>query len=177
MIAPRAGGIYIYDEKTASSLGASWSRQWEMRSQFTGYCWAAAKQGIKANGAIVRGVSILKTKYDTLEVSTYRSDYEIQRWEAQVVRDIQRMISMWESGVWDYNLDGACTDYGGCSFVRICKSSDPESWLPTFFVKKVWDPLARKELTVAEHEASWKHAPEETAHLTQELHSMLATSR
>ena len=34
-----AGGIYGVDEKTASSLGASWSKQWEMRSQFTGYQW------------------------------------------------------------------------------------------------------------------------------------------
>src|ERR1700744_2495444 len=65
MIAERAGGVYVYDEKTTSSLGASWGRQWEMRSQFTGYGWAAAKQGIKTHGSIVRGVSILKTKYDT----------------------------------------------------------------------------------------------------------------
>ena len=66
MIAERAAGIYIYDEKTTSSLGASWGKQWEMRSQFTGYGWAAKKQGIKVAGMIVRGISILKTKYDTL---------------------------------------------------------------------------------------------------------------
>ena len=171
MIAHRAGGIYVYDEKTTSSLGASWGRQWEMRSQFTGYCWAAAKQGIKTNGAIVRGVSILKTKYDTLEVPTYRSEYEIERWEAQVVRDIQSMVRMWEEGYWDYNLDGACTDYGGCAFVRVCKSSDPETWLPMYFEKKVWDPLARKELSVADFEKSWDHTSESPA-LTNELLGM-----
>ena len=90
MIAERAGGIYIYDEKTTSSLGASWGRQWEMRSQFTGYSWAAAKQGIKTNGAIVRGVSILKTKYDTLQAITYRPQWMIDRWYDQLLRDIQR---------------------------------------------------------------------------------------
>lgn len=157
MIAERAGGVYIYDEKTTSSLGASWGRQWEMRSQFTGYSWAARKQGIKTHGAIIRGVSILKTKYDTLEVPTYRSDYELDRWEGQVVRDIQRMIQCWESGVWDWNLDGACTDYGGCSFVKVCKSSDPEQWLPAYFEQRVWDPLARRELSVEEYEKSWGH--------------------
>jgi hypothetical protein len=62
--------------------------------------------------------------------------------------------------VWDWNLDGACTDYGGCSFTRVCKSSDPETWLPVYFAPKVWDPLARKELTVQEYEASWGYSRE-----------------
>lgn len=158
MIAERYGaGVWIYDEKTTSSLGATWGRQWEMRSQFTGYSWAARRQGIKTAGTIVRGVSILKTKYDTLEVPTYRSDYEIDRWESQVNRDIQRMIRSWEEGYWDWSLDGACTDYGGCSLVSVCKSSSPDEWLPAKFEQRVWDPLARRELSVAEHEASWGH--------------------
>ena len=172
MIAHRAGGIWIYDEKTTSSLGAQWSRQWEMRSQFTGYCWAATKQGIKPNGAMVRGVSILKTKYDTLEVPTYRTEYEISRWETQVIHDIKSMIRMWEEGYWDYNLDGACTDYGGCQFTRVCKSSDPETWLPMQFTKKIWDPLLKREISVADYEKSWDHTSESPA-LTNELLGML----
>lgn len=157
MIAERAEGIYVYDEKTTSSLGASWGRQWEMRSQFTGYIWAAGKQGIKVNGAIVRGVSILKTKYDTLEVPTYRGQHEVDRWEEQTTRDIKRMIAMWEEGYWDYSLDGACTDYGGCTFVQVCKARDPDEWLPINFEQRVWDPLARTEMSVAAYEASWGH--------------------
>lgn len=157
MIAERAGGIYIYDEKTTSSLGASWANQWEMRGQFTGYTWAAREQGIKTAGCIVRGVSILKTKYDTLEVPTYRSDYEIDLWYTQTLRDVQAMIDCWREGYWDYALDGGCTEYGGCSFTRVCKSAEPESWLPVYFERRVWDPLAREETTVAEYEASWGH--------------------
>jgi len=157
MLAERAGGVYCYDEKTTTSLGQSWAKSWEMRSQFTGYQWAARKQGIKAVGSIVRGVSILKTKYDTMEVSTYRTQYELDRWEYQVIQDVKRMIRMWEEGHWDYNLDGACTEYGGCSFTQICKANDPDSMLPAYFEQKVWDPLARRELSVAEFEASWNH--------------------
>lgn len=157
MIAERAGGIYVYDEKTTSSLGASWGKQWEMRSQFTGYIWAAAKQGIKTNGAIVRGVSILKTKYDTLEVQTYRGQHELDRWEEQTLRDITRAIAMWKEGYWDSNLDGACNDYGGCAFTQVCKSREPLDWLPINFEQRVWDPLARAETTVAAYEASWGH--------------------
>lgn len=157
MIAERANGIYIYDEKTASSLGASWGRQFEMRAQFTGYHWALRSQGIKAAGTVVRGVSILKTKYDTLEVLTHRTDYEIDRWEHQTLRDIARAIQCWKEGYWDFALDGACTEYGGCPFTRVCKSSDPEAWLPMYFEQRVWDPLARAETTVEAYEESWGH--------------------
>lgn len=157
MIATFCDAIYLFDEKTTSSLGASWSKQWEMRSQFTGYCWAAKKVGIDVNGTIVRGVSILKTKYDTQQAITYRTLHEIDRWYEQTLRDIRRMIVCWEQGYWDYNLDHSCAEYGGCSMVQVCKSSSPQDWLPMYFTKRVWDPLARREMAVEEYEASWEH--------------------
>jgi hypothetical protein len=155
MVCDFAGGIFIEDDKTASSLGASWSKQWEMRSQFTGYCWSARELGIKSNGVLVRGVSILKTKYDTQQAITYRSDYEVERWLAQTCMDIQRMIECWRNGWWDYNLDNACAEYGGCSLQIVCKSSDPETWLKQYFVHRVWDPLAREELTIDQWHQKW----------------------
>lgn len=154
-----AGGIYGVDEKTASSLGASWSKQWEMRSQFTGYQWAANRAGVNMQGSLVRGVSILKTKYDTQQAITYRSPYEVERWYKQTIRNIARAIEMWKEGYWDYDLNGACAEYGGCNMVPICKSNDPETWLGMYFDKRVWDPLARRELTVAEWEESWEAKP------------------
>jgi hypothetical protein len=153
MLASFAGGNFVFDEKTTSSLGASWGRQWDMRSQFTGYCWAAQQFSIPISGVIVRGVSILKTKYDTQQAITYRSQFEIDRWLHQVCRDIQRMIACWEEGYWDYSLDHACTEYSGCVLTNVCKSADPESWLPIYFDQKVWDPLARRELSIAEYDA------------------------
>ena len=160
MVANFAGGIYVVDEKTTSSLGASWPRQWEMRAQFSGYLWALRRIGVEPAGAIVRGVSILKTKYDTMQAITYRSPYELERWEEQTCRDLARMQRMWEEGWWDYALDHACAEYGGCSMTQVCKSSDPETWLPSYFEKRVWDPLLRKEMTVEEYEASWGHEGE-----------------
>ena len=157
MIAEFAGGVYIVDEKTTSSLGPSWSRQWEMRAQFTGYCWASREVGINPSGVLIRGVSILKTKYDTQQALTNRAGFEIDRWLTQTIRDIERMKKMWEEGYWDYALDNACAEYGGCSFLQICKSPSPDDWLPMYFGKRVWDPLARKELTVEEWEKSWGH--------------------
>lgn len=153
MIASYANGTYIFDEKTTSQLGPSWARQWEMRSQFTGYCWAARQFGIEASGVIVRGVSILKTKYDTQQAITYRTEYEVDRWVDQSCRDIERMIQCWKDNTWDYNLDHACAEYGGCSLQTICKSPSPESWLPMYFEQRVWDPLARQVISVEEYEA------------------------
>jgi len=158
MIADFADGVYIFDEKTTSSLGPSWGKQWEMRSQFTGYTWAATQGlGLKIAGTIVRGVSILKTKYDTQQVHTHRTPYEINRWLEQTIADIERMKRCWESGWWDYALDHACAEYGGCSLTTICKSDSPDDWLPMYFHKRVWDPLARKEMSIEEYEASWGH--------------------
>lgn len=133
------------DDKTASQLGGSWSRQWDLRSQFTSYVWGAARNGIPLNGFLVRGVSILKTKYDTLEAITYRPDWQIERWEAQLYRDIRRMISCWEEGYWDYNLDHACTEYGGCPFRAVCLMREPAQYLEQMYQRRRWDPIRRIE--------------------------------
>lgn len=152
MIVDFAHGLYIEDDKTASQLGASWSRQWDLRSQFTAYCWAAREAGMPVNGVLVRGVSILKTKYDTLQAITYRSEWEIDRWLKQTLADLKRMEQCWRSGEWDYNLDHACTEYGGCALTEVCKSPEPAKWLPMYFERRKWDPIERTELALADGE-------------------------
>lgn len=145
MIADFAGSIYVVDEKTTKSLGSQWINQWEMRSQFTGYCWAAKRLGLDVAGVLVRGISILKTKYDRAEVPTNRAQWEIDRWIIQTQRDIERMKRCWSETVWDYNLDHACSEYGGCPYVTVCKSQEPYRWLPMYFEKRKWNPLTREE--------------------------------
>lgn len=157
MIGLFADGYYVEDDKTTTSLGASWSKQWELRSQFTGYAWAAKHRlGLDIQGALIRGVSILKTKYDTQQVMTYRPNWEIDRWYEQVHRDIKRLITSWEEEYFDYNLDSACGEYGGCSFNQICKSQTPQRWLPEYFDKRVWDPIGRKEVAVNDWQDFWQ---------------------
>ncbi len=157
MVAEWAGGTYLFDEKTTKSLGPSWADQWDLRSQFTGYNWAAKRNGIESSGVVVRGVSILKTKYDTQEVPCPRSDWEEKRWLRQTVKDLNRMVQSWETGEWDYNLDSACNYYGGCKLKVACKAKKPDSWLPVYFEKRVWDPISREETSVANWEKSWGH--------------------
>lgn len=140
------------DDKTASQLGASWPRQWDLRSQFTAYVWGAARAGIKLDGFLVRGVSILKTKYDTLQAITYRPDWMIERWYEQVLRDIRRMKAAWEEGYWDLNLDHACAEYGGCPFKSVCQMRDPQALLQQQFQRRRWDPVARTEIVLEDQE-------------------------
>lgn len=140
-----AGGVFGEDDKTTSSLGASWSQQWDLRSQFTGYTWACQRAGIPLQGFLVRGIAILKTKFDTQQALTYRPAWMIERWYNQLNRDVRRMIECWKEGYWDYNLDGACTEYGGCTFRKVCLAQNPKAWLETDFERREWSPLTRKE--------------------------------
>jgi hypothetical protein len=43
----------------------------------------------------------------------------------QLLRDLKRMQECWEEGYWDYDLDHACTEYGGCVFRQACLMRDP----------------------------------------------------
>ena len=146
MICDYAGGRFGEDDKTTSSLGASWPKQWDLRSQFTGYCWGAERAGFPLQGFLVRGVSILKTKYDTMQALTYRPKWMIERWYEQLLRDVARLKAMWETGVFDYSLDHACNEYSGCEFRQVCLSQDPDPWLRGSFQRKVWDPVNRREI-------------------------------
>ncbi len=136
------GTMFIEDDKTTSSLGQQWLRQWDLRSQFTGYIWAARQYDYPVTNAIVRGVSILKTKYDHAEVITTRPQWHIDMWYMQLVRDLQRMVELWKEGYWDMNLADACNSYGGCPFVKLCDSSDPENWIGGNYIERRWNPLA-----------------------------------
>ena len=155
MIAEFAGAIFGEDDKTTSQLGASWPKQWDLRSQFTGYCWGAGRANLPLAGFLVRGVSILKTKYDTLQAITYRPQWMIEQWYDQLLRDVTKMKAMWESGVWDMNLDHACAEYGGCSYKQICQTEPSQriSWLQTSFEQRRWDPVTRTETPLLAIEA------------------------
>jgi hypothetical protein len=145
MVATFAGAVSIYDDKTTSALGPSWYNQWDMRSQFTGYSWAADMYGIPARQILVRGISILKTKIDHAQAISDRPDWRKSRWLDQVKRDIRRAMECWKEGYWDYSEADACSSYGGCMFKQPCMSQDPAPWLSTNFSRRVWDPVSRTE--------------------------------
>lgn len=148
MVVNYNGATFGEDDKTTSQLGASWPRQWDLRSQFTGYCWGAKRGGLPLQGFLVRGVSILKSKYDTMQAITYRPQWMIDEWYEQLIeRDLPSMVRMWESGKWGAALDHACNEYGGCGFKQVClaEPSNRINWLETSFERRRWDPVTRTE--------------------------------
>ena len=148
MVATYAGSLSIYDDKTASQLGASWGNNWLRRSQFGAYAWAAGEYGMPINQIVVRGIAILKTTINHQQVITHRLPHHIKEWHSQVIRDIKRAIQMWESDIWDKDLGESCSSYGGCSFLQPCQSANPEPWLEGQFVRKKWDPVTRTETLI-----------------------------
>lgn len=141
MLAEHKEMLWVLDDKTSTSLGAQWHKQWDLRSQFTGYCWGAKSYGKPVVGAIVRGTGILKTDFKFAQSVHTRSEWEIARWLKQTQRDILRAMSLWEEGYWDYNLDEACNEYGGCTFKSLCTKPNPERWIEPDFKVEFWNPL------------------------------------
>lgn len=138
------GGLYALDDKTTSSLGATWARQWEMRGQFVGYAWAMREMGLKPAGTIARGISILKTKYDTAQAVVPQPDWKIQEWYHATLNDISEMIRHYTANLTFRKQFGeSCNEYGGCKFKSTCVIQDPEPWFEQYFIKEEWNPLER----------------------------------
>lgn len=140
-----AGGTYIFDDKTASQLGPTWTKQWKLRAQFSGYCWLAGKCGVKVDGVVVRGVSILKNNYDTLEDISFRTEYMLATWESELLVWVAAMKECYRTGVWQHNFDHACSNYGGCEFNDLCDMEEPLPWLERNHERRHWDPITRVE--------------------------------
>lgn len=164
--------LFVVDEKTTSQLGPTWGNQWTIRAQFTGYVWGARQFGHPVAGAVVRGISILKEKYGNAEVIVHRQDWQIDRWLENLRRDCEQMILQWQemeshgmpqhpltlddSGKilqaevpvmtpFTQSLDQACAAYGGCPFLRLCDSPQPENFIPLYYRLHQWDPTVRPQ--------------------------------
>ncbi|HEY0723358.1 MAG TPA: PD-(D/E)XK nuclease family protein [Pyrinomonadaceae bacterium] len=145
------GKLVGQDEKTTTSIGAKWSDQWLLRSQFMGYCWALQQMGLNVDTIIVRGIGILKTKFTLVEAAPTYTTFMLERWKEQLRRDLWRLRRMWDEGYFDFNLAEACTSYGGCPFNGLCTSPNPEAWMDQFTVRR-WNPLLKNP--VAEEKAA-----------------------
>lgn len=139
------GTILITDEKTTTQLGATWSQKWDLRGQFLGYSWASQKSGIHVDGALIRGISILKNKFDTQQAIVMHPDWLIASWYNDLLDEVERLIGYWKRKRWPHNYDEACAAWGGCPFKRCCTSQDPQPWLETYFERRRWNPVEHKE--------------------------------
>lgn len=139
------GKTIIRDEKTSAKLDSNWAEQWDLRSQFMGYVWAAQQQGLSVDTVAVRGIIITKTMIRQVEAFKVYSRHDISRWFEQLRRDLWRIRRAWDEGYWDYNFADSCTNYGSCMFLPLCKSPSPSNWYSTFEVSR-WNPLDRNPI-------------------------------
>lgn len=137
--------VFVVDEKTTGYLGGSWASSYRLASQMTGYVWAAQQFGHSVQGAIIRGIAPLKNETKFQMLIEQRPKWMVERWIAQLHRDLGRMVESWESGVFDYDLDTSCGAYGGCPYLDLCGSSHPERWIDSLYEVNVWDPLEKFE--------------------------------
>lgn len=145
MLGQMGDQLFVVDEKTTAALGFAWSRQWELRGQIIGYMWAANQMGWKVDGALIRGISILKRSYGNAQAIIYRQPWLEEEWLAQLQRDVFRMMDCFEEGYWDKSFGSACSSYGGCPYMTLCTSADPERWIEGNYVSHIWNPLTHKE--------------------------------
>lgn len=148
----RADGIGTYDgkmcfkdEKTTKGIGSTWAQQWALRGQFIGYTWAGRMSGYDIDSVLVRGIGILKTEIKQIEIFKTYSQHLRDLWFKQLHSDLGRLRKCWDEGYFDYTFGESCTAYGGCPFVPLCESPNPEVWTDTYDIK-FWDPTRKVPL-------------------------------
>ena len=153
MLAEYAGGMWGFDDKTCSQLGATWANQWEFRTQFTGYLYGAKVHGIPLLGMIVRGACFYVSSADFAESITRRQQWQLDQWWDDLHQTVFQMVEYYKRAkevggapISAFRLFPArgmfnehCKSYGGCEMASLCSSNHPQRWLRDFGVR-VWDP-------------------------------------
>ena len=149
MFADYGGEPAVYDDKTATQLGAQWVNGWALDSQMSGYIYAARQHGYDTHTAIIRGVSFLKKSFGNAQAIEHRTDFELNDWALTLEHNVQQMLHYWQKlgplEPWPKSLGQACKAYGGCPYVSLCRKENWKEWIEPDFGVFVWNPL---DLTV-----------------------------
>ena len=140
MLAEYAGKLYVEDEKTTSMFTKNTAKSWEMRSQFTGYCWALAKEGIETAGALVRGIAVQKTNIKFMQAISPRPEFMRKVFEKELFQTVEQMVSLYKQYraerprhagmIYPMAIGDACVSYNSpCTFMDNCQSANGEKWL------------------------------------------------
>lgn len=143
MFADYASEPAVYDDKTATQLGAQWIRSWSLNSQMTGYIWAGREHGFNCDTAIIRGVSILKRGFGQAQCIEHRTKFEIASWYNVLHHNLEGMLAAFQEGEDAFlpSYGQACAAYGGCPYQSLCKKENWKDWIEPDFREFVWDPL------------------------------------
>lgn len=153
MLGTYSGDPVVKDDKsTSGSIGSTWAEQWDLRSQFIGYTWAARHAGFKVDKVVVRGIcfQIKENKFE--EAIKLYPEYLVARWLEVVRRNLLSMVKAHDEGYFEPNLADACTQYGHCIFMDRCRSANPDAWNSIYEVRH-WNPLQKNPIAVLPHDS------------------------
>lgn len=140
-----AGFLWGVDEKTAGSLGSTWSNKYDLDFQMLGYTWASRKLGEQIEGMKVRGIALAnKVKFDPItdlrETVVYPRPELLGDWEKDMRQTVKDMIAAYVAGDWRKNFSLSCQEYmRDCAFKPGCLRSPSQ---PEYQVVR-WDPMAK----------------------------------
>lgn len=153
------GKIIICDHKTAASFERGWKDSFSPNSQMDGYAFAGVMTyGDDFYGIVIDGALTQKTKLDFLRLPIIKDSMYINAWlieTQQRIDSILTNIQRLQKGEYCFpKRTVACSDYGGCPFLYICRQW-PYPWekpgIPFGYRQDDWDPLKDNE----EKERKW----------------------
>lgn len=133
------------DDKTTGQLGQSWYDRWRLSNQILGYCWGAQAHNINLAGFTIRGVSLLKNNYGHAEAIVMVNPWQIARFVENLQTTLNKMLADYRKNIWAYDFAGSCSAYGGCDYLPLCESPEPETWIPLSYHRSEWNPLASRD--------------------------------
>lgn len=123
----------------------------------TGNCWGARSYGLNMHGFLVRGMGVLTDSVRCGQAIIARPPWMVDQWLSQMQDDVSRMCRQYEILVGAHHFTDeplghpfpqsfadACADFGGCSYLDLCASQTPDTWLGEY-VERRWNPLTREE--------------------------------
>ena len=143
--------LVVHDDKTCSALGAQWAKQWRLRSQFTGYMWAARMYGFDVTATTVRGCALLRSSIKFGDAITYRPQWMIDEWLEGMILTAKEMTAKWErhsdptlrERQYAKQFGDTCSHYGGCAFLDLCDKEVWKQWVEGNYIETRWNPTAK----------------------------------
>lgn len=134
------GRLVVVDEKTAgANLSDAWMMQWTMDPQMTGYIAALQVDG-RPLRALIRGIST-GVSISTVEVDVFRTQHQLDQWHAQMLREVERMFTLYADGHWDRMFGNACVEYGRpCEYQPLCTSPNTQQLITENYTVAFWSP-------------------------------------
>lgn len=150
------GAVWVMDHKTTSQLGATYMNMHTPNLQFSGYVYAAQQLGFtKCVGVLVDAILVAKGLLEAssrgrltplLRDFAFRSPEDIEEY-LKVIGQIQEDIKHSEDTDWWVPNWESCSDYGECTFRRVCKEPVAlrERIINNDYRVEHWDPRAKEK--------------------------------